>query len=175
MDHLGIGLAGQEGEEIGRDLAFLDLADARPLWRLDAGEKRHRSVDVKGEPDVTAGGRVELGETGERHDATELRLEPAAPMGAFDIADIGGSAVRLLAQQIGELVGRERAALLGLDLRRPLSAASSSARSTSRSSSVSGPGSRSTRTASSKYRCTSSSSVSGLSQGDRPSRGTRIR
>src|SRR3954468_13942602 len=76
---LGVRLRCQKPEQVGGDLAFLDLPDRRPA-RPDPGEEGERSVLVEGEPDRLAGAtrrQLVLRKAGERNEAPALRVQPA--------------------------------------------------------------------------------------------------
>ncbi len=93
---------------------FLDFPHRCPACP-QPGEHGERPAVIEREPDIAAMGSVELAERGERHHAAMLDPEPALPMLAGDIADIGRPAIRLHPQQLLEIDDLA----LGLELSRP--------------------------------------------------------
>jgi hypothetical protein len=83
-------------------LAFLDLPDGGPV-SPDAGEAGEGARLVEREPDVAAFDLVELAKRVKRHHATVLDAEPAGPVVALYIADVGRPAVRLHSEQFLEV------------------------------------------------------------------------
>lgn len=111
-----VGLGGQEAKEVDGFEAGLDLPDAGPLWNPYASEEGEGAAVIEGEPGVAVllavwpSRIVELGEAGERHDATVLNAHPPIPvlvplplLRVVDIADIGRAAVRLHLEQLGKV------------------------------------------------------------------------
>jgi hypothetical protein len=82
---LCVRLRREERIEVVVGLAFLDPSDGRPV----AGEAGEGTGLVEREPDVAAF------DLNERHHATVLDAEPAGPVFALHIADVGRPAVRL--------------------------------------------------------------------------------
>src|SRR3954468_22217433 len=92
---LGVRLRCQKPEQVGGDLAFLDLPDRRPA-RPDPGEEGERSVLVEGEPDRLAGAtrrQLVLRKAGERNEAPALRVQPALPVRRGGVADVSDAPI----------------------------------------------------------------------------------
>ena len=101
---LGVGLRGQEAEQVTGDLAFLDLAHAGP-WGPEAGEEGEGALFAQGKPDRLQGAAdlVGLAEGGERHEAAVGGAEPGLPVGTGGVADVGRALVGLHPQQLGKI------------------------------------------------------------------------
>src|ERR1700704_48127 len=99
---LGVRLRRKKSEEVVVSLAFLDLPNGGPVGP-DAGEAGEGAGLIEREPDVAAFDLVELAKRVKRHHATVLDAEPASPVLAFHIADVGRPAVRLYSKQFLEV------------------------------------------------------------------------
>src|SRR6185503_10870948 len=92
----------EEREDVVVSLAFLYLPNRRPVGP-DAGEAGEGAGFIEREPDIAAFGLVELAKRVKRHHATALDAEPAGPVLALYIADVGRAAVRLHSKQFREV------------------------------------------------------------------------
>ena len=98
-----IWLTGQKAEELSCHLTLLQLPDRGPFC-ADAGEAGERAILAEGKPDRVVAGRagsgINLGEAGEGNETAMLHVEPSAPMGRADIADVRHARVRAFSGQI---------------------------------------------------------------------------
>jgi hypothetical protein len=88
------------------------LPDRRPVG-LDAGEAGEGTGVIERKPNVAALGLVELAERRERHYAAVLSAEPAHPVLALHVADVGCASIGFHPEQFLKVDGLA----LGLQLR----------------------------------------------------------
>src|SRR4051812_42265396 len=93
--HFGIRISGKKAKNIlGRKTIF-DGADGGPLLGEDAREERERPGLIEREPNILTRHLVEFAEGGEWHHAAVFRSQPARPVPARDVSNVGRATIGL--------------------------------------------------------------------------------